>query len=570
MTEVSSRWVIIRHTAFLTALIWFFAGLCCCQAKTISIAAEVKTREMTKEAQVIYYYLLSQEQLRQGLEEEAAQSILKLLQLTPSLDLYLEYASLLWNQGKIDETREILNKILKEHPDTDKIHYYLAYTYIQQKDLPGAAAVLENYIKIKPGDPDGMRELAAIYIELNEYQKALDLVNSILKTQKSSPLFYYKAKALTGLDRRRQAIDVLNRALKEDPLFEAGWAELGYLYELESEPALAEKAYRRIIDLGKESREVWLRIVRLNLRMGREDNVINILQNAPKDRNFTLDVIALCLDEGHPELANRFLVSLAEEKDLSEDPDILFYKAILANEQEKDPQKSYAMLAKLPKNYHDYEKSLIFRIRIAIDMDDEEKALQSAREGQEIYPDKPLFFVVESEVLEKYDNRAQAMEVISKAVQKWPDNTDLLYQQGVFWEKEGKRDEALANMEKILTFDKKNSDAKNFIGYTLAEEGRDLERALDLITQALEVQPENAAYLDSLAWVYYKMGKYSLAWTEIKKAAAKQSKDATIWEHYGDIAQKIGDLKQAAFGYRKCLEFSPENQEDVKKKLEDL
>ena len=91
-------------------------------------------------------------------------------------------------------------------------------------------------------------------------------------------------------------------------------------------------------------------------------------------------------------------------------------------------------------------------------------------------------------------------------------------------------------MERILTLEPGNPDALNFVGYALAEDGRDLDRALELISKALATNPESPYYIDSLAWVLFKRGEFKKAWTEIQRAVSKPSEDPAIWEHYGDIA----------------------------------
>jgi Flp pilus assembly protein TadD len=156
---------------------------------------------------------------------------------------------------------------------------------------------------------------------------------------------------------------------------------------------------------------------------------------------------------------------------------------------------------------------------------------------------------------------------LEKAVADAPDDTDLLYRYGVALEKLKRRDEARVVMEKIVAKDPANPDALNYLGYSMAEEGRDLDKALDMIRTALAKEPDNPFFLDSLAWTLYKLGRHQEALAAMERAMGHRIKDAVIWEHYGDIAAAAGRKDTARKAYRTALELGPDNPGDVKKKL---
>jgi tetratricopeptide (TPR) repeat protein len=94
----------------------------------------------------------------------------------------------------------------------------------------------------------------------------------------------------------------------------------------------------------------------------------------------------------------------------------------------------------------------------------------------------------------------------------------------------------------------------NYLGYMLADRGLRLEEALSYIKKAAAQDPQNGAYLDSLGWAYYKMGKYELAEENLRKASMKISNDGTIQEHLADLYFKTGRLKLAAAHWERALE----------------
>ncbi len=125
-------------------------------------------------------------------------------------------------------------------------------------------------------------------------------------------------------------------------------------------------------------------------------------------------------------------------------------------------------------------------------------------------------------------------------------------------------------MEQVLRAHPDHTNALNYVGYTLAEEGHDLDRALVLVQKASLLDPENGYILDSVAWVHFKMGQLKLAWENIGYAVDIINNDPTVWEHYGDIARALGKTKSARKGYNYSLKYRTKNVDRVKQKLKDL
>jgi len=98
--------------------------------------------------------------------------------------------------------------------------------------------------------------------------------------------------------------------------------------------------------------------------------------------------------------------------------------------------------------------------------------------------------------------------------------------------------------------------------------GINLDEALEHIQKALEIDPENGAYIDSLGWVYFQQGEYIKAREELKKAI-RLIKDPVIYEHLGDTYDKLGETGRALDAYRKGLELDAEN-EKLREKIGDL
>jgi tetratricopeptide (TPR) repeat protein len=93
----------------------------------------------------------------------------------------------------------------------------------------------------------------------------------------------------------------------------------------------------------------------------------------------------------------------------------------------------------------------------------------------------------------------------------------------------------------------------NYYGYELADRGVRLEEATSMIHRALEQEPSNGAYLDSMGWVYYKQNKLAEAEEYLKKAVDRSAHDPTILGHLGDVYAKMGRTERAAALWEKAL-----------------
>jgi len=138
----------------------------------------------------------------------------------------------------------------------------------------------------------------------------------------------------------------------------------------------------------------------------------------------------------------------------------------------------------------------------------------------------------------------------------------------VVLDKKGQRAEGLKLMRKAIELNDRHARALNYVGYTMAEEGKNLEEAERFIRRALAVEPYSGYILDSLGWIYYQRGQYQMAFTYLKRAAASGDEDPVIFEHLGDAAMKLERFQTALSAYEKALALKHPKRKDLLLKLE--
>jgi tetratricopeptide (TPR) repeat protein len=154
---------------------------------------------------------------------------------------------------------------------------------------------------------------------------------------------------------------------------------------------------------------------------------------------------------------------------------------------------------------------------------------------------------------------AQAVKVLQEAQARFPAETAVTFELGAVLEKQRKFSDAEAVFRQVIARDPAHAPALNYLGYMLADRGERLSESVDLIKRALEVEPDNGSYLDSLGWAYYKEGKLDLAEENLKRAADQLLANSVVQDHYGDVLFRLGRFDDAIAAWSRALTGDGEN-----------
>jgi tetratricopeptide (TPR) repeat protein len=166
--------------------------------------------------------------------------------------------------------------------------------------------------------------------------------------------------------------------------------------------------------------------------------------------------------------------------------------------------------------------------------------------------------------LDMYERAAQTART---ALETWKEDPDLLFRLAASLEREKKITDAVAAFEKLISIRGDHAQGLNYLGYLWADRGENLPRALALIRKAVELDPSNGAYLDSLGWVYYQLNQLDRAEENLKAAATLNPDDATTQEHLGDLFERRGDVDQARKLWQRALTLKPDDGKKIEEKL---
>ena len=169
-------------------------------------------------------------------------------------------------------------------------------------------------------------------------------------------------------------------------------------------------------------------------------------------------------------------------------------------------------------------------------------------------------------------DHAAAIDVVKNAAAAKPEELDLQFQLGSLYERAGDRKTAETTFLAVLDKNPDHAQTLNYLGYMWAEGGVNLEKAQEMLTRAVGQEPNNGAYVDSLGWVYFRLGKLDLAEKYLTDATKLLPRDATVHEHLGDVLAARGDRDRALQSYRTALDLDPESKdvEKIRSKIAEL
>ncbi len=243
------------------------------------------------------------------------------------------------------------------------------------------------------------------------------------------------------------------------------------------------------------------------------------------------------------------------------------------------PIKPGPAKAEFAKAAANYEQSLLINpgrantyLRLAElligPLKESERAVKILTEARQRFHNIPEFTYYLAIALREAKHPQQAVTTFEEALNEAQgDNEEMLtarfyFEYGAAADQAGLYDKAADLLRKSIALDPANAaEAYNYIGFMWAEHNLHLDEAEEMIGRALQLDPNNGAYLDSLGWVHYRKGKYDEALSELLRAAQNLAHDDPIvFEHIGDTYSKLNRVAQALEFWQRAIALNPGNK----------
>jgi tetratricopeptide (TPR) repeat protein len=204
-----------------------------------------------------------------------------------------------------------------------------------------------------------------------------------------------------------------------------------------------------------------------------------------------------------------------------------------------------------------------------------DEAVASLVALSEVRPDSVLVHSSLGDMLRREERFEEAAAAYTRAIDLIEEielrHWVLLYTRAISFERMGEWELAEPEFRRVLEFVPDEPQVLNYLGYSLIEQRRNLDEALDMIERAVEGEPDSGYITDSLGWAYYRLGRYEEAVPVMERAVELLPRDPILNDHLGDVYWAVGRKREARFQWRRALSFAPHPDLDVdlvRRKLE--
>ncbi len=208
------------------------------------------------------------------------------------------------------------------------------------------------------------------------------------------------------------------------------------------------------------------------------------------------------------------------------------------------------------------------RLAWSYQKDDQEQALKIARDTIAAKPDNGVALMTLAYLLRSDERYEESIKVLDPLIAGKGGRSDwrLYYMRGVALERTGRWPDAQRDFDKALSIKPDEPELLNYLGYSWVNRGEKVNEGLAMIRRAVDAQPDEGAFVDSLGWAYYRLGNYKDAVQALEQAVSLEAGDAEINDHLGDAYWRVGRRDEARFQWSAVLTLKPDA--DVKARVE--
>jgi tetratricopeptide (TPR) repeat protein len=498
---------------------------------------------------------------------------------------------------------EQYREIYRLDPGDAESALWLARLYRLKNEHEKAEQVLRSMLRNDPENEPAVEQLTQLLMDEGKAADAVTLLEGITEHSPSPVLLDLLGDAYTQAHELAKAEQAYRKATETDPSELSHQRGLGQTLLAEEKYAEALTVYQKISDLMPDDSDVYLRIAQIYRELHQlnkaEENLVRARQYAPGNVDVMYNEAMLYQAQGRFEDAIRVLSDAVTgiKGQPAGTPSRRRSLAVL-----------YQQLGQLYRDTQNYQAAIYTyeelgrqgeeedrRARMMI-MDtyraakDLPKALQTGKEALTKYPADPALRASQALLLGENGQTDEAVKILrgqlrgsegdrdvylniaqvyergrrykeaeeaAHAAEVLPgqprDNEMVWFLLGAIYERQKFFDKAEEQFKKVLAASPKNAPVLNYYGYMLGDLGIRLDEAEALVQRALKEDPFNGAYLDSLGWIYFKQNKFDAAETTLRKAVGRESHDATIHAHLGDLFSKTGRNELAAAEWERSL-----------------
>lgn len=468
----------------------------------------------------------------------------------------------------IDGAGRSFDKALALDPENEDALVGRAGIFAEKGDVEAAAAMYEKAAQLNPTAASFQR-LAAAYEQLKEYKLASETIRKALAMGPENAPDLRKALALDLINagEYKEAVSAYEDVIADDPEDGESLLRLSQLHLQNGDLAKAREAQERALKADPEAIEVAMNEVSLRQAEGKPREAIaqlkDILDGIVRP-NYSTQQRARRID-----LLERLAV-MHRMMDQADDA-VKVYREILTLDPSVDARISAELIDTYRggKKFADAQREsdaaikkfakdrgvVVSRATLDADMGRTDAAVADVKKLLDGSDDRGVYMIL-AELYEKgkkFDDARKSLDEAEKRSTEPGDKVGVWFMRGAMFEKMKNLPLAEAEFRKVLGAVPDHNPAMNYLGYMLTDRNVRLNEALGMIEKVIAREPNNGAYLDSLGWAYYRLGRFAQAEEQIRRAVDLAPGDATMNDHYGDALIQQKKVKEAVAAWEEAL-----------------
>ncbi len=501
-----------------------------------------------------FYFLWGSSAEREKLYAEAQEAYEKALVCDPNAPyLKKRLAVLLARMGKPNQAIMWMQSVVAQQPDDLDARFWMARIYSLMERIPEAMKLYAGILEDDPENIDALYYLGALYLGNRQYQESREALEKLVNLYPES---FGAHKLLARLFREMQyfsrAVSEYNIALELNWNIPLALEAASVLQQVDPESAIS--LYGQVLEEDESNEKARQYLTNLYLQQRQVDNAVKLLEEL---RHYTSDVLKIDLNIGRIFLENDRRDEAIDhfQSIIEENPDYHVARYFLGRAYYMNDNLEFARnaLLEIPSEFKAYDDVIILLLRV-YESDEDYTSMENLlveRLADPLTKQVRMYGLLAS-VYHKQKKNDLAEETFKQGIIDFPQSTYIIFEYGVFLEKVGDHAGAMLKMGEVIELDPEHALALNFIGYSWADNGVNLQKALEYIEKAIALRPEDGFIRDSLGWVFFRLGELDKAIVELKRAIEMAPEDPTIHEHLGDAYNKKGNSLEALKYFKKA------------------
>jgi len=510
---------------------------------------------------------------------QALEAFDKVLEIEPDhYHALQDAAELNFENNDYAKSAELFHRLRQVDPSAVSAYYYEAQALIELEKYQEAIDTLTAGLAVKDNIPEYLLMLGGLYQRTGQPDKAIETYRRGLAGGPEPRLNEALARALVMTGKGEEALPILERLVSMLPEDLELQFDLGKAYRQARKLQRAAEVLENLYSKDDKNLQVLYEWAGVLGAMGEREKAAEKFETLLKSTHpkaahfrplFLMNLAAIRQEMRQYDEAVRLLKEVLELEPEDLDAQLrLFYVYLADSRKDEALDLSARMMAAHP----DEPYVLVARAQALAEANRLSEAVELIDKAIPESSNREMLYLAASQLYLNREKYGDARAAIEKGLENLPDSERLRFQLGAIYERQ--KDFAAAEREfrSLLGKNPEYAEVLNYLGYMLAEQGQRLEEAETHVLKAVELDPYNGAYLDSLGWVYYKLNELDKAEVNLTKAARLENSDPTIFEHLGDLYVKKGDGDQARKQYEESLRFTEKSEDAkrVRKKLNSL